>query len=255
MKIAVLIMCHKNPLQVNRLISSLNHENVSFFIHVDRKSDIIHDILRAPNVYCIDEENRVNVFWGDISQVYASLALLKRANQENKFDYYWLISGQDFPIVNIEKIISSLQALSPVNYLSILNSKSISGKTNHFDKRCDIYWPKFLIQNNRTARIGRKMLNVFTGGWNYTFPLFKRKTGEKYDFYFGSSWWCLEQRVVNWILRYLSENEEILQFFSNTLCPDESFYQTLVMMSPWSKAIKEHFLYVDWSMGQVQIVV
>ena len=39
MKIAYLILCHKNPIQVNMLIDQLTDENVDFYIHVDVKAN------------------------------------------------------------------------------------------------------------------------------------------------------------------------------------------------------------------------
>ena len=40
MKIAHLILTHKNPKQLERLLNALQHDAFDFFIHVDRKTDI-----------------------------------------------------------------------------------------------------------------------------------------------------------------------------------------------------------------------
>lgn len=37
--VAYLIMCHKNPNQVNRLISKLQSDNSVCFVHVDSQAD------------------------------------------------------------------------------------------------------------------------------------------------------------------------------------------------------------------------
>ena len=38
-KVAYLIMCHKNPNQVNRLISKLESDNGVCFVHMDSQAD------------------------------------------------------------------------------------------------------------------------------------------------------------------------------------------------------------------------
>ena len=43
--VAYLIMCHKNPNQVNRLISRLQSEQSVCFVHVDSQADFKAEIL------------------------------------------------------------------------------------------------------------------------------------------------------------------------------------------------------------------
>ncbi|MGF1986665.1 MAG: hypothetical protein RMY62_002115 [Nostoc sp. ZfuVER08] len=47
MKIAYIILAHKYPEQLKRLIHRLNTENVSFFIHIDKKVEakIYHQVV------------------------------------------------------------------------------------------------------------------------------------------------------------------------------------------------------------------
>ena len=34
MKIAILILCHKNPKQINLLLDKLNHQDIDCYIHI-----------------------------------------------------------------------------------------------------------------------------------------------------------------------------------------------------------------------------
>ena len=43
---------------------------------------------------------------------------------------------------------------------------------------------------------------------------------------------------------------EILEFFKHTVCPDESFFQTIVMNSPFKTTQKNNLTFVDWSEGK-----
>ena len=49
MKITYLILCHKDPGQVARLIARLDQPDVSFVIHVDKraKPNVSHDVISA----------------------------------------------------------------------------------------------------------------------------------------------------------------------------------------------------------------
>lgn len=51
---------------------------------------------------------------------------------------------------------------------------------------------------------------------------------------------------MEWIKAYLCANPNYLDFFKNALCPDECFFQTLVMNSPYSKNVKPCLHYVQW---------
>lgn len=49
MKIAYMIAAHTDPIQLRRLVISLNGEDIEFFIHIDKKSDI-QPFLRELNL-------------------------------------------------------------------------------------------------------------------------------------------------------------------------------------------------------------
>lgn len=83
MKVAVLCQCHKNAAQVNRLIKALQFEEVfDFYVRVDKKSSIENLISTANNVFVLPYEMRVNVLWGDISQVEATLNLIRATHKK-----------------------------------------------------------------------------------------------------------------------------------------------------------------------------
>jgi hypothetical protein len=57
MKIAYVVLAHRYPEQLIRLILRLNTENTSFFVHFDKKSDdkiynqLVSELSHLPNVY------------------------------------------------------------------------------------------------------------------------------------------------------------------------------------------------------------
>lgn len=54
-------------------------------------------ILQSENVVFLKEADRVDIKWGQISMVTATLNAMAEVLAHNKqYDYVWLISGQDF---------------------------------------------------------------------------------------------------------------------------------------------------------------
>src|ERR1700744_5360518 len=97
MRIAHLILTHKNPQQLESLIKALDHPAFDFYIHVDKKVDQapFYFLTRKKNVFFI--EDRVRIYWAGYGTIQATLngfrqILLKR------YDYINVTSGQDFPL-------------------------------------------------------------------------------------------------------------------------------------------------------------
>ena len=42
MKLAILLLCHKNAEQINLFLETLKHPDIEFFIHMDKKADIVN---------------------------------------------------------------------------------------------------------------------------------------------------------------------------------------------------------------------
>jgi hypothetical protein len=58
MKIAVLILAHKSPEQLEYLIKSLKHNEVNVYLHIDNSAEFSYSSIEAefvpilPNYYC-----------------------------------------------------------------------------------------------------------------------------------------------------------------------------------------------------------
>lgn len=249
MKLAVLIICHKNSFQVNRLIDSLSDERIDIYVLVDKKSCIKDEIKTKDNVYILPDKLRVDIRWATYSQIQAILNILTFSNERKKYDYYLLISGQDYPLVSTCNIISKLESNPNVNYINICSSKnSLLRKRTRFDKRNEIYMPDWLLGRGFIIKVFRRLWIIITGGYNRTFYLFNRNK-KNYPFYYGSSWWCLNKRFVEYCLKFLKNNNEYIRMFHKSICPDESFFQSLFMNSDFKNNRDDNLHYIDWTAG------
>ena len=78
---AYLILAHKNPGQLRKLIALLDDPRNDIFVHVDRKTPFRPEdwtcMCRHSGLYFLDRRIRVN--WGGVSIMRCELALLEAA--------------------------------------------------------------------------------------------------------------------------------------------------------------------------------
>ena len=221
MRIAILIQCHKNPKQINLLLERLNHPDIDCYLHIDKKADFADKIIHRENVFVLPDEQRVSV----------------------------VISGQDWPLRSADKIVKFFEEHNGTNFVQYWNSKNHgSHQQNNLDKRNQIYFPIKLIGRKPWQKIIKRGWVEFTGGYNRTWKIFERKQ-LGIDFYFGSSWWALKRETIDWIMQYLTIHPEYYKFYENTTCPDESFFHTLVMLSPYADENTDYLTYLHFQKG------
>lgn len=249
MKQAILVQCHKNPKQVNLLLDALDDPNLDIYVHIDKKSNIGSEIKTGKQIHILPDEYRVDVGWAVFSQVEATLNLMRYAATWGEYGHYLLCSGQDYPLVKASELSDFLNKNADFNFVQIWASKKGGGYTNNYDKRTEIYYPYSVLGNTLPKRIAKRALVELTGGYNRTWPIFRRKQLENVDFYFGSQWVCISGEMEKWVEEYIKNHQEFIEFYRHTNCPDESFFQTLLMNSPYKDRRQDYLHYIDWSSG------
>jgi len=249
MKIAILLLCHKNPTQINMFIDLMQNDSFDLFIHVDKKSDIVDQIKKSNNVYFLPDNKRIDVGWASISQIKATHNLILFAKKKCEYDYYWLCSGQDLPLKNCQQILDFFISNNNKNFINLIPSKHNGlNKENNYDKRNAIYYYDFFMGREKWKSVIRRLYVALTGGYLYTFPWFKRKY-KNFRFYFGSQWWCINKETMNWIIEYEKNNPDYFVYYSHCSTPDESYYHTLVMNSPFALNRNDYLHYIIWNNG------
>lgn len=136
-----------------------------------------------------------------------------------------------------------------MNFVQYWDSKNHGNhKQNNLDKRNQIYFPIKFIGPKPWQKIIKRGWVELTGGYNRTWKIFERKQ-LGIDFYFGSSWWALKRETIDWIMQYLTIHSEYYKFYENATCPDESFFQTLVMISPYADENTDYLTYLHFQKG------
>jgi hypothetical protein len=63
----------------------------------------------------------------------------------------------------------------------------------------------------------------------------------------GSSWWALSQGCIRALLQRIEREPGLCRFFRTVQCPDELFFQTLVMNSPLrDRVLGRNFRHIQW---------
>jgi hypothetical protein len=64
----------------------------------------------------------------------------------------------------------------------------------------------------------------------------------------GSSWWSISRDCARMIVQQVGADPAIARFFRTVACPDELFFQTLVMNSPFRQRVQfDNFRHIEWS--------
>lgn len=243
MKIAIAILCHKNVEQINALLRVMAYDDIYFYIHVDKKSGIDRETITGKNVFVLNKDSSVDIQWGGFGMIEATLRLIETISQSTlKFDYIWLMSGQDWPLCSANEIIEYVEQHRGEDFIEILPSDE-AFERGYF-KRNDLYYPTWMVSNELHIKIVKHLFWLATGGKKST-KIFKRKSKIE-KFYYGSQWWLLSSQTVNSMMQFLRSNKWFVDYFKNSLVPDESFFQTLYGKLIGMKKARPSVCYVNW---------
>jgi hypothetical protein len=229
--IAYLILAHRSPSLVRRLISRLASPESCFFVHVDRKSEF------GPFRWVLDEFNdkqlrlyqKIDTRWGEYSLVEATLFLLREAQRHAPHAHrYILLSGQSYPI----KPRSSIETIfEEAHQASYIEADVLPDRLRH--------------------RVDRHYFSV--RGWQRVYPPFQAPTTSRERLlnsifkaifkmprsfprsltpHYGSQWWCLSRRAAEYVTDFVEQRPDFVRFQRHSHVPDEMFFQTILSSGP-----------------------
>lgn len=223
MRLANIIIAHKNPSQLERLIKKLKHPHFDFYIHIDKKVDVksFEYLADMDGVYFI--HNRFKCNWGGFSTLEAMVNSLAEVLESGiKYDYYNLLSAQDYPIKSNEEIyhfFSQNNENSYIYYQDADPSKWWSGAVDRFQKY-------HLTDFNFTGK------STIERVINFLMPV--RKFPIDWKMFGGSkaSWWSLNLESAIYLTNFFSNNLRLRRFLRFCWGTDEFVIPTILMNSP-----------------------
>lgn len=247
MKHAFIISAHKDYDQIKLLLYTLQFGDV--YLHIDAKAEELYQQLKieyndSKAIHVL--ENRIDVNWSGFSQVKATLLLLKAVKTSgNTYDYIHFISGQDLLLMNQfeldDFICKNGNGYEYINYEDI-------GK---YFWRIKCY--SFFRENKKNRTMFYRCIDIALRALQI--PFFRRKNLKNYDLYKGSQWFSITQDCLEYILK-MTEKDDLINDFRYTACPDEHFFQILLLNSKFkNKILNNNFRYIEFDKLQTSPVV
>ncbi|AOS46124.1 Core-2/I-Branching enzyme [Lacunisphaera limnophila] len=250
MKHAFLILAHREPLLLRRLIIRLQSSETTFLVHVDRL--VSFEPFRQA---CADLRNvhfirRYESRWGSLGLVDATVEGLRVAEEIGGIRRITLLSGQHYPTLS-GQALSDFFARSPLNFM------------RHF--RCDGTMPSVVWQRKiQSERLDRYTFRI--GSYSFSHPSGRHglglrmreamlkpfwpcpRTHPSYALpYAGSQWWSLTWIAAAKILGFIREHPDFRDFHRWTHIPDELFFHTALLnaIDP-VPVFNDHLLFSRW---------
>ena len=249
MKQAIIITAYKNFEQLIDLIKTFD-EDFNVYVHIDKKSklnkDIIKEISEISNVRYLTRRYKVN--WGGVNHLKVILLLSEKAllNSDNKL--FHLITGEDFPIKTKDYFESLIleSTIQTHNYLEFFKIPAPFWKNGGMD-RLEYY--NFYDLFNAKSSPGNKCI-LFVRKIQNKFNL-KRNMNISKQLYGGSTYWTLNKDVLKYVIDFTNQNPLFFKRFRFTFCPEEIYFQTIIMNSEYANnIINDNLRFIDWKTGR-----
>jgi hypothetical protein len=235
MRIGYVILAHRLPDQLTRLVRRLASPDSTFAVHVDSKSphdvfDRVHEQVR--DYPAVDFIDRRSIVWSGFGQVAATLdglSLLRGRLPE--IDCALLLSGQDYPIkpvIEIQRLLEQSRGRSFIEHFPL--------PWRHWEAEDGGY----ARLRYRRLEVGRRLIRV---------PVRRRIPGWLTP-HGGAAYWCLSRTCIDYLLEFVAANPRFVRFFKQVRCPDELFFQSILADSPLAGSLVDRSLwFTEWSPG------
>ena len=245
MKQAYLITFYKDPVLLTEMILALDSGEDRFFVHVDRKfKGEVENSLLEPIKSRIHFVPSVKVEWGGYSHLNAILRLLRTAFKSDTFDYYHLMSAQCYPVTTAAQRNRFLVNNTPKSFIhfELMDKLNWSGgsfnrlKLYHLNDCFDIRLP-IPSRINGYSLLFQKKLRIS-----------RRLPTEIRNFYGGSTWWSLHHKAVSEVFSFLNSNTRFEKRFRFTHCPEEYFFQSILLNSSVKDTlVSDDLRFISWT--------
>jgi hypothetical protein len=234
MKEVFLIHAHKDIDQLNGLVEQLRDDDFLIYVNLDLKWTIdparVHPAARLV-------QQRIDVRWGGFSQVQATLNSLRQVVAEvPDFDKVIFLSAQDFPLLPNVCLKQELAALAHNELLDAVPVRKDG-------------WPVAFRYQYFYREGGSRLERAICGVANRVLRALHWKRAMPHGLapWGGSSWWALSRECILMLLDRFTREPGLKRFFGTVLCPDEMFFQTLVMNSPLgARVLRQNFRHIQW---------
>jgi hypothetical protein len=241
MRLGAIVLAHAFPDLLAALLARLRHPAVRLYLHIDAASRL--SAFRGPLGY----QNVSDVFllprfrsrWGGAEVVDAELAGLRQGLADG-CDYFVLLSGQDCLLWPTEEILAFFKEAHDKSYIAGFplpdDRWQYGGRI-----RTDFY--TFTVRGRRETCIPAGVPSTLSWRGRLLNGLLRLRTAlmptRRFPAYLrpfgGSQWWNLSRSAATFVLDFTLRHPEYRRYHEHTLLPDEVFFQSILMGTPFSE--------------------
>lgn len=242
MRVAHIIITHKNYSQVARLIQTMQHPQSDFYIHSDARVPAaeLDNLKDLQNTFLI--RKRIKCNWGGYSLTKAIFNSISEVLATGiAYDYINLLSGQDYPISPPEQFHNFLTQQNGKNFIAYDESqesewwRKAAGRYEKYHFTDYKFKGKFLLE---------KIVNKIAPGRK--FPGYTTLYGGN-----TSTWWTISRECAIYLNKTFNSSSQLPKFLRFCWGTDEFVITTIIMNSPFKEhTINNNLRYIDWSEGK-----
>lgn len=223
MKHAILIIAYHNIEYVRQLVKRFD-DDFRIFIHWDRKSVLTQEerysLESLPNVCYVGQV--FPVFWASYGIVRATLRLCEEALKYGDVEYLHLISDADALTKDVDtfkRFFVKNRGRNFMNYCKWEKNGDIS--KNPYDKI--VFYHRL---EKYDIRVKPEANSQYHKELEQQKKLHEYRVLPDVPLYGGPAWWSLTRECVEYMI---GQSGFIERYYTDTLFPDESFAQTVIM--------------------------
>ena len=236
-RIAHLILIHKNPQQVERLLKAIQHPLCDCYLHIDKKMNIkdFEYLSQYPGIFFI--QKREDIQWAGYGTIQATLNGFEEILPLAKYHYINVISGQDFPLYSATYIHKYIQERQGQEFITC---EKVEGEWKEAKPRIAQY--HFI---NWKIPGKHKLEMIF----NKLMP--PRKFPLDFEMVGRANWFTLTAPAAKYVLDFLDKNPKVVRYFKYCWGADEFIFASILWNSSFKEKIVDNLVFADWT-GQTK---
>lgn len=240
---AVLILAHTAPDQIIRL-SRLLKKRFEVYVHFDKKATLSNEHIKKMDKCGIHHFQEVSVNWGGYSIGIAAQILMREALKNPEITHIHVISGQDWPVMNIDEIYDFYQNNNNL-YIECYSAIGVKKSGQPI-----ILWQKYYYNYdkvNRRTTFGKIYHRAVIAIQSIMGVDKFKKLNIDLEIYHGANWMDLPRDAVEYALEYIDTHPNVEKMFATGFCSDEFWAQTILNNSHFKeRIISDHHRYIVW---------
>ena len=237
--VAYLLLVHNNPEQLNMFLRQiLSYGKGDIYIHVDKKNQkMVKELITDDRITVI---SKYEVKWASFEMMAATIDLMKLAADSGRpYTHVYYGSGND---LLVKKGMYEHLAGHPGELFMQIHGEI--GPREPYAARYRIRWSsKLMVRDNfHPYRFVRWFYHIM---FRFGIVLNENKVPIEFKhIYRGSQWFVIPMEAMRYCVDYIGAHPEYLEYWRQTLAPDEFLFQTIILNSPYREKVKPSLMYL-----------